>query len=245
MKNKQKSFLKFVTLLAILCSTSILQAQIPASIMNKADSLFSHKQYTQSLELYQGILKQHQYSHSMLLKMAYIEEGLGHLSESLYYLNLYHTITGDKQAWIKINDLAAKHHLVGYQSNQSRMIHSFLRDYYITIAGVLASILVFLFALLIYQKKAKHNPMTTAIFMLIILLFFFLHTNFSEKTDMGIVHENGTYLMSGPSAGASVVSIIDEGHLLDVLGTEDVWIHIKWMSQDAYLKKDKVLMIDL
>jgi hypothetical protein len=51
--------------------------------------------------------------------------------------------------------------------------------------------------------------------------------------------------MSGPSAGSSVVEIIDEGHLLDVLGKKDIWVHTKWMNQDVYVKEDQILMIEL
>ena len=106
-------------------------------------------------------------------------------------------------------------------------------------------LLVFLFAVLIYQKKSKKSPLPTAILMLIPMSILFFQINMSDNTDQAIVSSNSTYLMSGPSAGSSVVSIINEGHLLDVLGRKDIWIQVKWMNQDVYLKEDQVLMVKL
>ena len=44
----------------------------------QADSLFRAKQYTQSLSIYQSLLNKNSYSNAMLLKMAYIQEGLNY-----------------------------------------------------------------------------------------------------------------------------------------------------------------------
>ncbi|MBK7650109.1 MAG: hypothetical protein IPJ20_04215 [Flammeovirgaceae bacterium] len=49
------------------------------------------------------------YTPAMLLKMAYIQEGLGRISQSIYYLQLYYKATNDEQALSKIEELATKH----------------------------------------------------------------------------------------------------------------------------------------
>lgn len=245
MKNKQKAVSNILTALLILCSAAKVGAQSSADLIAKADSLFTRKQYTQSLDLYQGILNQHQYSKAMLLKMAFIHEGLGHLSESLYHLNLYFLASNDKQALIKMEEVAKKNRLVGYESNQKQLVYSFLRKYNYAIVSGAMGMLVFLFALLVYQKKHQRSPLPTAVLLLIPMAILFFQINMSDKTDQAIVSSHSTYLMSGPSAGSSVVSIINEGHLLDILDKKDIWIHVKWMNQDAYLKEDQVLMVEL
>jgi len=245
MKNKQKAVSNILTALLILCSVAKVGAQSPVESIAKADSLFIQKQYTQSLELYQEILNQHQYSKSMLLKMAFIHEGLGHLSESLYHLNLYYLASNDEQALIKMEEVAKKNRLIGYESNQKQLVYSILRKYNYVIVSVAMGLLIFLFALLVYQRKNKKNPLPTALLMLIPTILLFLQINMGDKTDQAIVSTNSTYLMSGPSAGSSVVSIINEGHLLDILEKKDIWIHVKWMNQDAYLKEDQVFMVEL
>ena len=42
----------------------------------------------------------------MLLKMAYIQEGLNHVGQALYYLNLYYLASKDKSVLGKMEELA-------------------------------------------------------------------------------------------------------------------------------------------
>src|SRR3954471_13835099 len=90
------------------------QAQQFSHRLAVADSLFSTKQYTQSLEQYKTVLDQRQYTPAMLLKMAYIQEGLSNIGPSMYYLNLYFLSSNDKSALKKMEDMATKYNLKGY-----------------------------------------------------------------------------------------------------------------------------------
>jgi hypothetical protein len=177
--------------------------------------------------------------------MAFIQEGLGQISESLYYLNLYNKVSDDELALLKMEELAKKHRLQGYSASQSWQISLLFKKYYGIILKVLMSIVVLLFTILIYLKRKKMNPMPVAISLSVFLALLFFHVNFSQNTNSGIVHYNSTYLMSGPSAGSSVVEIIDEGHLIDILDRKDVWVHTKWMNQDVYIKEDQILVVEL
>src|SRR5258706_9691823 len=90
--------------------------------LGMADSLFRRKQYTQSLELYEEVFQHQFYTPSMLLKLAFIQEGLGHLGQSIYYLNLYFLATQDTQALLKIEEVAARNRLEGYSdSDEARL----------------------------------------------------------------------------------------------------------------------------
>jgi hypothetical protein len=52
----------------------------------------------------------------MLLKMAFVKEGLGDYSNALYYLNLYYLKTYDKKVLKKMENLAERYHkLEGYE----------------------------------------------------------------------------------------------------------------------------------
>lgn len=244
MKNKQKAVSKIITLILFI-SVNQLTAQTPNEMVKTADSLFVGKQYTQSLELYEQVLKQHHHSPAMLLKMAYIEEGLGQLSKSLYYLNLYYLASDDEQALVKMEELANKHRLQGYKSNQARQLSLLWRKYDGTIINVLIGCTILLFALLFYLKRQKRNLMPVAMALLIFLTILFIQINLNQGAHSGIVHFNSTYLMSGPSAGSSVVGIVEEGHMLDVVGKKDVWVRAKWMNQEVYIKEDQILMVEL
>lgn len=144
-----------------------------------------------------------------------------------------------------MEELAKKHRLQGYSASQSWQVSLLFKKYYDIILKVLLSIAILLFAILIYLKRKKMNPMPVAISLSVFLALLFFHVNFSQNKNSGIVHHNSTYLMSGPSAGSSVVEIIDEGHLLDILDKKDIWIRTKWMNQDVYVKEDQILVVEL
>lgn len=245
MKNKQKTVLKILNLILAVSLVGNLSAQSFDKLVGKADSLFAKKQYTQSLDIYKEIVARDKYSESILLKMAFIEEGLGRISESLYYLNLYYIASNDKTALDKMEDVANRHKLYGYKPSQARRLQFLLRSNYDLITKVLLGSAFILFGFSFYWKRKQKNPMPSAVFLLALLALLFFHINFSQKTNLGIVSTNSTYLMSGPSAGASVVDIVGEGHLLDLLDKDDVWVHVKWMNQDAYIREDKILEIEL
>ncbi|MCB0487784.1 MAG: hypothetical protein R2820_15105 [Cyclobacteriaceae bacterium] len=245
MKNKQKAVLNFLFALLLLFTGISTEAQTPDRSLKKADSLYNQKQYTQSLEIYGDLLSKGLYSQSILLKMAFIHEGLGNISESLYYLNLYYLASNDETALVKMNEMADKHHLIGYKTTQTRQAFSLLREYHSTITGLLSGIAALIFGLMIYNRKREKSTMPLAIMMLFMLAIIFSHINYSLDPHLGIVHRNSTYLMSGPSAGASVIGILNEGHLLDLEDKKDVWVHVKWMNEDAYIREDQILRIEL
>ena len=212
--------------------------------VDKADSLFHLKQYTQSLEIYQSLYAQKLYSPSMLLKMAYIQEGLGHLAQSMYYLNLYYLVTRDPQALNKLEDVAAKNRLEGYGSSDAIRLVTLLKENHNNVTLSLAAVCLFLLALASFQKIKKHQrPVIPAAFLSFFLALLFANTWFNSGTAQGIVSNSFTYLMEGPSAGSSVVSIIGEGHRLEILGKKDVWLKVKWTDKEVYVRETELLKI--
>ncbi len=224
-----------------------LHAQSPEANLKikDADSLFAQKMYTQSFEIYKAIFDQKMYSQAMLLKMAFIQEGLGHLSQSMYYLNLYYLASDDEQALVKMEKVASENRLSGYEGNQMDLSHM-LQENFVSISQVLMGLTVFFFSLMIYQKRiSDKRPYILGISALVTIGLLFLHINFSDTLSKGIVANDATYVMSGPSAGSSVLSIINEGHQLEILDRKDVWLKVKWREGEAYIKDDQLLKIEL
>ncbi len=225
-------------------AVSSVGASAQAEALAKADSLFHLKQYTQSLERYQSLFKNKSYSPSMLLKMAYIQEGLGHLAQSMYYLNLYYLASQDPQALVKLEDVANKNKLEGYTASDASRMVTLLKEYYRPIIIALAALCSFFLALMSYQKlKRNQRPVTALVFLFFFLGLLFAHTYFGAQTHQGIISNPSTYLMEGPSAGSAVVSIVGEGHRLEILGKKDVWLKVKWSDRVVFLKETGILIL--
>lgn len=228
-----------LSLSLVFGSLSMVHGQV---MLSTADSLFRAKQYTQSFELYHQLFKSHRYSHAMLLKMAYIQEGLGHISKSIYYLQLYYQASHDEYALKKITELADKNRLEGYAADNQPLFRTTWHRYSSSISVALFAMVVLFLAMLLYQKrKYQQKPLWPAFGILVFITLLFVQVNFSQNINQGIVNQVSTYLMSGPSAGSSVAAIIGEGHQLKITGKKDVWLRVQWMDKEVFVKEDKVM----
>ena len=241
----QRRFLKI--LLILFGSIFIINqegfGQISTHRLRQADSLFLGKRYTQSMELYRSVFAQHEYSPAMLLKMAYIEEGLNQTGQALYYLNLYYEATRDKAVLEKMEELATKYNLEGYRQTDAMLV--FYQDNHFYISVFLAGLSLFLFSLAVFFKRVKRNPVPSFVVLIMLLIVFAAHSNFGEQLSTGIVSIPNTYLMDGPSPGASVVSIVAAGHRVEIIGRNDVWVKIIWQGKAVYIKENNLLPITL
>lgn len=226
-------------------SVCSLNAQVSGFRLQQADSLYLEKKYTQSLEHYQTILAQNQYTPAMLLKMAYIQEGLNRIGQALYYLNLYYIATNDKSVLQKMDELATRYNLQGYQLSDADQAMSFYRDYHLHITAALGVIALFFVALAVTVKRKGRRPIASAVVTLIILLVLFYHVNIGGDVSMGIIGNAHTFLMNGPSPGASVVEIVEEGHRVEIIGKKDVWLEVLWNGEVAYVREGNLLPIAL
>jgi hypothetical protein len=235
---------KILKILLILLVPIFCMGQASQQIV-RADSLYRTKQYTQSYTIYNSLLAQNQYSSAMLLKMAYIQEGLGHQGLCLYYLNLYQHASDDQQAVTKMEELANKHRLDGYQSSDGSHILLFFQKNKLQITVALSVFIFFFFALVFYQKRKGTSIVVAMFFVVVFSALLFVVTNWGNKPTLAIISNSATYLMSGPSAGASVVAIVEEGHRLTIVGKKDVWLKVKWRDKDVFIKESSVLPITI
>ncbi len=241
MKNIQTHFLKILLISGAIFSVVVAHAEYVPAQLSKGDSLFAKKQYTQSFELYQILYQSGRYTPAMLLKMAYIQEGLGRISQSIYYLQFYYKATNDEQALSKIEELATKHKLEGYTRAFEDVFRSALQKYQLPVRIALLSIGLFFVALMIYQKRKQKKPIGACVATIFMASLLFVQVNLFSETNEGIVSDNQTYLMSGPSAGSSVIAIISEGHQLKIKDHKDVWLKVEWHDKSVYVKEDKLL----
>ena len=213
----------------------------------KADSLFNQQKYTESFQLYQEALeKDHITSPAMLLKMAFIKEGLSDYSNALYYLNLYYLQTHNKRALRKMEEIAKEYSLFGYNYTDKEFFLNFFYRYYYQIVMIVVVTTLLIFAYLVYKKrKLRVKPGMSVINLVIAIILLFFMVNFGRSYGAGIIVEQNSYLMKGPSSGADVKEIVDKGHRVRILGHEDVWVKIQWMDDIAYIRETQIREIRL
>lgn len=210
-----------------------------------ADSLFQHKKFTQSFSIYEELLERDRVSSpSMLLKMAYIKEGLGSYTHALYYLNLYFKETNNKDALLKIDAIAKKHELEGYEQSDADMFYAFLQQYSTgTIILLILAGLFFTFCVFYFKKKNKNIILPAALQLFSLGAVFFI-MNFSPEHKKGLILVSNTYIMNGPSSGAEIIEVVKPGHLVRILEEQDVWAKVKWRNQPAYIKTKNIKILE-
>jgi hypothetical protein len=244
----QRRYLKIVVILIVLVITAFENSfgQTTSFRLRTADSLFQAGRYTQSFDHYQHILQQKQYTPSMLLKMAFIQEGLLHIGQAMYYLNLYYKATNDKSTLDKMTELAKKYNLEGYETSDANRALSFYQDYHFYISVALGAIMILLLSIAFYTSfRLKRKPAVSFTFIIITILLVAAHFYIGENIATAIITNPSTYVMSGPSAGSSVIEIIGDGHRVEVLGHKDVWMKIEWDGDIAYVKQNALTAISL
>lgn len=244
----QRWYLKIIAVIIILLNIGMVDifAQTSSHRLRTADSLFQQKRYTQSFDQYAELLKQKQYTPAMLLKMAYIKEGLLEIGKAMYYLNLYFIATNDRTALGKMNELATKYNLEGYETSDTDQFLVFYHDNQLAISAALGALLIFMLSLMIFTRtRLSRPPVVSFTFFVIAVAATGAHLYFGSRTEAGIITHPSTYIMSGPSAAATVVEIIGDGHRVEVLGKKDVWLKIKWSNKVAYIKESALLPVKL
>ena len=243
----QNQFLKFLgVFLIIFLHAGITKSQAPNDLLLRADSLFQQKRYTQSFEIYQSLFDSHHYTPAMLLKMAYIQEGLNRIAQCAYYLNLYYLASQDESALVKLEELADKYHLDGYQSSETDKFFTLYSQYRNQISITLAAAIILLVIICVVQRvQFADKPYAVWGCLVALSIAFLVHLNLGERQSQAIIVNNNSYLMDNPSAGASVINIVRDGHKVQVLGKKDVWMRIEWGEGEAYIKENNLLPVKL
>lgn len=214
-------------------------------LRDNADTLFKSQKYVQAYVKYDSVFNiGGKFSPAMLLKMAYIKEGLGDNTQALYFLNLYQLHFPDLKVLKKMSTLAEKNQLKGYEYNDLEYFIALYHEFYYQIFYVLigVTILFFLYNIIRLFINKKY-PKTRLYFLLLIIAIVYTFINFGIPSYKGIVIKDGCYLMDGPSAGAKYLGMIDKGHRMNILNKEDIWYAIIWDEKTAYIKQNNLAVV--
>lgn len=218
-------------------------AQADNLTLAKADSLFQKQHYTDAFVLYETILqKQEHYSPRMLLKMAYIKEGLRDYTGAMYYLHLFYTKEPSRSTLKKMEELAQAHRLQGYEYNDLQFFKTQFSKHYMRILELLLLAAVIAVTVMFISWRRGHQfGKPYKLGFTLYLLFILYYINFLTLGQEGIIKASHVAIMSAPSAGANWLATASEGHKVPITGQQDIWYEIKWKGEKAYIRKSNVL----
>ena len=236
MPNLQRIFIaKLVFFLVSILQ--IFNCQANSNSLKVADSLFSSKNYQEALVMYEEILtKDQSYSPAMLLKMAFISEGIGDYSNASRYLSKYYEHNPSPQVPEKIKELTNQTSLTGYSISDGEHFVKLLTDNRQTITSSLALLVIIALIALILKGFQKGLLITG----LALIALTFVSNNFIKEPDIGIITKNPALVMNQPSAGGGLIQQVGPGHRITIDSSVDIWYEIAWEGQKAYIKKDQV-----
>lgn len=214
-------------------------------LIDKADSLFLKKKFIQSNQIYDELFyKEGHYTPRMLLKMAYINEGLENYAKTLYFLNLYNTINPSKEVLEKMETIAEEYQVKGYEYDDSEY---FLLQYYKYYNKIIISFLGFGFIAFIYIVLKRNLPSKIVKFRIIIVSIYLLLTIYiidSHLFKKGVVTNSHALLVDSPSAGGNLITHVPEGTRLKIIEKNDIWYKVKWNEKTAFIREFNMSVLD-
>ncbi|WP_317130677.1 SH3 domain-containing protein [Echinicola soli] len=201
--------------------------------------MFNAKSYQEAYSHYTDLLQNEEaYSPAMLLKMAYITEGMGNYEDASLYLSKYYDHNPSQKVISKIKSLTDQPDLKGYTISDRAQFFKFLTDYQQPITGTFALLLV-ISLILVFVKHKTRQP-KYMIPSAIIIILAFLSNNLLIAPQSGIIKESPTIIMGQPTAAGKFIDKVNPGHRVIIKSSEDMWYRIEWEGQDAYVKKNAV-----
>lgn len=237
----KKAHLFFLFLAVFIQS---VQAQKVTPALQKADSLFQAGQVEQSYQLYRQVREQVGGAQSIrqLLRMAYVQEGLGHYPAALYYLSVAQAWQPQYSTWRKMVAVAQEHRLTGYPDTwRQNLAITIQRYYYHLLQGLLLLAVVVGILLLLRRRTADRAWWATyAVYLLLVGLFL----NLLAPGRVGLVARPRAPLMAGPSAGSAWLTTAAAGDRFEVRGQQDIWFRVQWQGRDAYIRRPDLLLVE-
>jgi hypothetical protein len=176
----------------------------------------------------------------MLLKMAFIKEGLEDYTEALIYLDYYSKVTSDEKAITKMAELAELYDLKGYTTGDFDFFVSLYNRHKLKLLAGLLLISIVFFVLILRNKMRNEPASGYGIAFVLFLSLLFAVSNFSPKGKRGIISERNSYLMSAPSAGSKMIAIIDKGHKVPIIESGEIWTEIEWMDRNLFVRSSNI-----
>lgn len=227
-------------ILFFLFTYQITDCQANVNDLDLADSLFAEKKYQEALLIYESILDDEAYSPAMLLKMAFISEGVGDFPKSTLYLSKYYPHNPNPKVISKIKTLTNQATLVGYNISDQQKFFKFLIDLNQEITATFA-LLLLLFLISIFAFPTKRSGFYVP--AIVFLALTFVSNNFLKEKDTAIVTGAPTLIMDRPTAAGNLIRKVDAGHRVVIKSSQDIWYEIEWNEKTAYIKKENLSKI--
>ncbi len=208
-------------------------------LLNEGDSLFKLRKYVDAKKIYEKLYYEKNYfSDAMLLKLSFIEEGIGNYEKALIYLSKHYYQTNNKETSTKIKSIAKKNELIGFEQNDlSLILNAYNKNIYL-IHSILVVILV-LYLIIGGKKDTSYHIRFMIISVLVLAIM-----NFNLTKKQGIVDQDNTYIMNGPSSGSDVYSIIKKGNKLKISKEYSIWYEVIFENKKKYIRKKNISLID-
>lgn len=222
-----------------------VQTSVQAQSLSEADSLFFSGNGTYALKIYEDIFEQGEFTPQMLIKMAYIYNGLGNTVKTLYYLSLYEKLYPSTEIQEKMQQIANKQKLTGYQITD----YEYFRTIYFQIKDGLEVSLYFvivglvIWSFFVAQRKSRKVLLLLQVAMLAVILLLFYVKNHLFQTCEGIIAHDRAFMMQAPSAGAQLLASSERGHKVKIKAERDIWYQIEWEGKEYFIRKSHVLKL--
>ncbi|GAA3963384.1 hypothetical protein [Hymenobacter antarcticus] len=176
----------------------------------------------------------------MLLKMAYVQQQLGHYPAALLYLSMAQARQPRVRTWRQMTALATQHRLVGYPATWQQELRVQAQRYYYPGLQVLLGAAVVVAVWLLWRRSARGAWLGYAVYVAVAGIY--LH--FLRPKPVGLVARPGAALMAGPGAGAAWLSTAALGDRLPVLGHQDIWYRVEWQRRVAFVRGADLLVVE-
>jgi len=232
----QKVTFKFLILVfgALLISSYHTFANPSESELIKADSLYTNKQYTEAIKIYEELFSAGYASPNMLLKLARVNEGSANYGATIFYLEKYYQLTADERILEHIEKITSDNDIEGFNYELPFYANYYYKSYSKFILLTLILITVVFLAFWLQNKKERKSFATAAIITLVLVAA----VNNYKGQDYGIITDTPGFLMEGPSAGADVITKLDQPTKLPLKGRVDIWTKTKIEDKEAYIKSE-------
>lgn len=212
------------------------------ALLKKGDSLFAAQRFSEARNAYKmAFFQQKKTTPADLLKLSFIEEGMDDKMMSIFFLHQFYLFRPNGAVKSKIEDMAGQSKLAGYSMDEADYAYFLYRVYGPYVAAALLSMAVFLFCIVI-ARSVKRIPLGySPIFTFIFLLAAGYLYNFPIPYKRAVLAEDQIFLMSGPSAGSSVVDVLSRGHRVEWIEQKDIWYEVKWNEKRGWVKKTDLL----
>ncbi|WP_367127655.1 hypothetical protein [Mongoliibacter sp.] len=202
--------------------------------------MFNNQNYQEAFLIYEDLLQNDEsYSPAMLLKMAFISEGIGDYSQASFYLAKYYDENPNQRVITKIKALTEQSTLIGYELSDRDRFLRFLTDLQSEITATISVILIFSLILLLFYFKGNIKP-KYYLPSIILIIMAFIANNFLDAQKTGIITGSPTLIMDKPTAGGKLINVVDPGHRVVIKSSKDIWYEVKWGEKRGYVKKENI-----